>query len=284
MMYHILCSCTHRKERNAHAKLLLQQLRTGHLDQPFTDDPPFGLIPMPSPSFPHQPNELDSLLTSVLSPPDLPPPSSRPERVGSYNYQHTSSTTPAREDPIARLGNPLLNTCSLEGDLGMGNTSSRKRPSHRVHYSDSVPYPGDHHSTTSTTGRVPLQGRTLTSLPNGHGGGMTTNDSRYRHRDSASYSPSRRRHNRQPSSTRRDDVMDGRGISRGVDYDTLMLSDLDTSPLNLSNELVGGASYGNLDDDGELSDVSELLKMSPRRRRTKPPAVSGVMCEACSHT
>ena len=230
--------------------------------------------PQPSPSFPHQPNELDSLLTSVLSHPDLPPPSSRPERGGPYNYRHTTSTTPAREDP--RLGNPLLN--GLEEDLGMGTTSSHKRPSHRVHYSDTVPYLGDHHSTT--TGRVPPQGRTLTSLPNGYGGATTTNDSRYRHRDSASYSPSRCRHNRQPSSARYDDVMDGRGISRGVDNDMLMLSDLDTSPLNLSDELVGGASYGNLDDDGELSDVSELLKMSPRRRRTKPPTVSGVMCEA----
>jgi hypothetical protein len=53
------------------------------------------------------------------------------------------------------------------------------------------------------------------------------------------------------------------------DNDVLMADDLDTSPQNLSDDLlVGGASYGDLrlQDDGELSDISELLVMPPQPR------------------
>jgi hypothetical protein len=69
--------------------------------------------------------------------------------------------------------------------------------------------------------------------------------------------------------------MDGWSFPRGQevmdddDSDVLMADDLDTSPQNLSDDLlVGGASYGDLrlQEDGELSDISELLVMSPQPR------------------
>ena len=52
------------------------------------------------------------------------------------------------------------------------------------------------------------------------------------------------------------------------DDDVLMVGDLDTSPHSLSDDLlVGGASYGgdlHLQEDGALSDTSELLVIPPQ--------------------
>jgi hypothetical protein len=73
--------------------------------------------------------------------------------------------------------------------------------------------------------------------------------------------------------------MDGWSFPRGQevmdddDNDVLMADDLDTSPQNLSDDLlVGGASYGDLhlQEDGELSNIS-LLVIPPQQPR---PATS----------
>ena len=73
----------------------------------------------------------------------------------------------------------------------------------------------------------------------------------------------------------RNGITKRRGLAGLVDdvNDELMVGDLDVSPLNSSDDLMGGASYGELQDDDELSDVSELLLMTPKRR-PKPTSVS----------
>ena len=89
----IMLLLVHRKERNAHAKLLLQQLKSSKLGPSFAEDPPAGFLSMPAASQTSSPptdqnNDLDSLLTSVLSPSHHVLPHSR----GSpSHYRHTSS-------------------------------------------------------------------------------------------------------------------------------------------------------------------------------------------------
>ena len=74
------------------------------------------------------------------------------------------------------------------------------------------------------------------------------------------------------------------GLSLDDDKDVLMVDDLDTSPRSLSDDLlVGGASYGDLchlQEDGEVSDVSELLVVPPQPRLAT--SVSVALLTACT--
>ena len=110
-----------------------------------------------------------------------------------------------------------------------------------------------------------------TNLPNGIRS-FSSNDIKYTHQPAATSSFNHGSSHQLSSSTaRRDDVMGGRSFPRGQevvdandDDDVLMVDDLDTSPQSLSDDLLvsGASSYGNLrlkEEDGELSDISELL-------------------------
>ena len=305
----------HRKERNAHAKLLLQQLKFNKLGLPFTEDPPTGLLSMPAASQTSPPtdqnNELDSLLTSVhsLSHHTLPHSRGSPSHyrhTSSQNYigaSDNSSLTDLPQHSEHRTSNLDSQRQFSYGDLSsqaghrthhktessrlfepqlhstaVGATSLRhKRAPGRVHYSDTVLYlggqprktsPSRHNSGISSRDR----GRSIqTNLPNGISS-FSSNDFKYTHQPTATSSLNHGSH-RLSSTARCDDVMDGRSFPRGQevvdDDDVLMVDDLDTSPQSLSDDLlVGGASYGglHLKDDGELSDISELLVMPVQPR------------------
>ena len=165
------------------------------------------------------------------------------------------------------------------------------RSAHRVHYSDSVLHLG--HQPRTSPSKVSSNDHMQTSLPGGIGG-SSSNDYKYvdRHSSHPMTSPNREL-NHQPrlSSTRNSDVIkSGRGLTKEVELvddvsDVLLLGDLEDSPLNLSDEFVGGVSFGELEDDGELSDVSELLLLTPNcRPKPKYTSVSAVhtliLCEA----
>ena len=152
-----------------------------------------------------------------------------------------------------------------------------KRAPGRVHYSDTVLYLGGqpgktslsrHNSGISSRDR----GHSIqTNLPNGISS-FSSNDFKYTHQPTATSSLNHGSH-RLSSTVRRDDVVDGRNFPQGQevvdDGDVLMVDDLDTSLQSLSDDLlVGGASYGDLHlkEDGELSDISELLVMPPQPR------------------
>ena len=302
-----------RKERNAHAKLLLQQLKSNKLGAPFTEDPPTGLLSMPAQtSSPHsdQNNELDSLLTSVLSPSHHTLPHSR----GSpSHYRHTSSQNQvsAAEDSsltdLPQYSEHRTSNLESQRQFRYGNLSSQtgprthhktassllfepqlpstadratslrhKRAPGRVHYSDMVlslgRQPGKTSPSRQSGSKVSShdRGRLIqTNLPNGIGS-FSSSDFKYIHQPAATSSLNHGSH-RRSSTARRDDVVDGQSFPRGReamdDDDVLMVGDLDASPHSLSDDLlVGGASYGDLhlQEDGELSDVSELLVLPPQ--------------------
>ena len=323
----------YRKQRNAHAKLLLQQLKYGKLGLPFTDDPPQGLLQMLSLSSPSpldQTNELDSLFTAALSSSDAPlPTSTLKPRTGSpsryqsaskesddsvlfprnhleqrqlhlssqkqrsygdlsgKNHVYTSSQRGARYQ--SSNGNSVSFESRLHTSADKSTASRPKSHTPRVHYDDKAEYKCDHSSVdpskVSSHDRIPQ-----TNLPNGIGRSSSNGYKSTRHYSSAAAtSPSHkhrgghgRRRQRLTSTKRSDNSRMGRGFAVGAkedlgddDSDLLTVGDLDLSPLTLSDESVGGASYDELldDEDGELSDVSELLLISPRHR-VKPTSVS----------
>ena len=98
----MLFACTCRKERSAHAKLLLQQLKSSKLGPPFTEDPPTGLLSIPAASLASyspidQNSELDSLLTSAFSPSHHTLPHSQGS-PSHYRYTSTQNHILASED------------------------------------------------------------------------------------------------------------------------------------------------------------------------------------------
>ena len=296
-----------RKQRNAHAKLLLQQLKSGKLALPFTDDPPIGLLQTPPSRSPDQPNELDSLFTSALSSSTdashtskrstgtsnhisgaskvhssdsassaLPNHSEQRKRTLN-SHRHLSFGDLSNRDQYSSFEPRFTSTVAgksasldsrLHDNIEGGNSSLnlRKQPS-RVHYADSAFLPGD--KTRTSPSKVSSHGRFQTNLPNGFGSSSSNGYRSTHHHHHHVTSPSHRQQSRHG----------GRGEGCGfmkeqeVDVDLMVLDDLDTSPLSLSDELVGGADCDELLDDGELSDVSELLMMSPRHH-TKTTSVS----------
>lgn len=316
----------YRRERNEYTRLLLQQLKTGKLESPFTEKPPSGLLQMPSrsPSSSHdQLNELDSLLTSVLLPSDTHSPAAR-TRGSPQHHKHTDSTrlsaSQVHEDSTSALRQrseqrrsnlssqrqedlssgdhytttqagariPLrvgtsrsleshLHTSGSTGSGGAtddgGGSSKHRRVPGRVHYSDSVLYLGNQHRTSPV--KALSHDRIQTNLPNGIGS-LSSSDHKYvgvLHRAPTAHSPSHghRLNHRQPSSPTRHNAREGRIFTREEDRDdgdVLMVGDLDVSPLSLSDDLMGGESYSELQDDGDLSDISELLQTTPQAKLT----------------
>ena len=313
--------CAYRKERNAYARLLLQQLKCCKLEPPFTEDPPGGLLSMPTqtssqPSI-DQSNELDTLLTSVLSPSHhtlLLAPHSRGSpshyrRTNSQDHVEDSSTTALPQYSEHRPSNPDSQRPFSYGDLTSQNGSKshhktgtsqsfeprfhssvegatslkHKRAPGRVHYSDTILYLGGQPEKTSPSRHGSNKASShgghsrliQTNLPNGIGS-FSLNDFRHTHQPTTG-SLSHGGH--RSASARHGDVMDGRSFPRGqevVDDDVMMVGDLDVSTHSLSDELVGGGvSYGDvhMQEDGELSDISELLIMPPHVQ-PKPTSVS----------
>ena len=152
-----------------------------------------------------------------------------------------------------------------------------------MHYSDTILYLGGQPGKTSPSrhgnSKVSSHGghghSIQTNLPNGIGS-FSSNDFRHTHQPTTG---SLNHGDHRSASTRHGDVMDGRSFSRGqevVDDDVMMVGDLDVSTHSLSDELVGGGvSYGDvhMQEDGELSDISELLIMPPHVQ-PKPTSVS----------
>ena len=183
---------------------------------------------------------------------------------------------------ISRSFDPQLHSTAV----GASSSLRHMRAPGRVHYSDTVLYLGGQPGKTSPT-RHAMSGvsshdrgvRSIQSnLPNGIRS-FSSNDIKYTDQPAATSSLKHGGSHRVHSSTSRyADVMGGRSFPRGQevvdandDDDVLMVDDLDTSPQSLSDDLlVGGASsYGNLrlkEEDGELSDVSELLVAPPPPR------------------
>ena len=312
-----------------YAKLLLQQLKSSKLGAPFTEDPPIGLLLMPTQVPPtDQNNELDSLLTSLLSPshhthsqsrgsPSHYRHTSSRNRIGvledasltdlpqysehrasnfdsqrQFNYGDESSQNGPRthrKTETLRSFEPQLHSTAV------GATSLRHERAPRVHYSDTVLYlggqPGKFSSArhTTATSRVSSHdhGRSIQSnLPTGIDS-VSSNDfkSTRQHTATSSRYHGGNSHRLSSSATRHDDVMDGWSLDD--DKDVLMADDLDASPQNLSDDLLlGGASYGDLchlQEDGELSDISELLAVPPQPRPTAsvsvvPPEVISTGC------
>lgn len=261
-----------------------------------------------------QTNELDSLLSSVLSSSDEPSRS-----VGEGNplhYGHTSNHASSlhmhrdslptflhhlgeRKSNLTSKSNLNFRDFSSNDRLGTSQSGSRThsmetclhsgvegnslskqhRSAHRVHYSDSVLHL--RHKPRASSSKVPPHNHMQTNLSNGIDD-LSTRDYKYtdHFRNHSTTSPSsERNHKPRLSSTRNDDVItSGRGLTKEVELvddvsDVLMVGDLDDSPLNLSDEFVDGASYDELLDDGELSDVSELLLLTPKYR-PRPTSVS----------
>lgn len=244
----LLLAC--RKERNSHAKLLLEQLKSNKLGPPFTEDPPIGLLSMPvvsqPPSHPaDQNNELDSLLTSVLSPSHHTLPRSRGSpshyrRTSSHhhvdasevssltdlpqNSEHTTSNLdPQRQfsygDVSTQTGprahHKTESSQSFEPQFhstAIGGTSLRHtRAPGRVHYSDTLLYLGGHPGKSSpsrhTTSRVSSHDRSRSIQSNFPNGtdSFSSNDLKFAHRPTATSSRNRGSSHHLSSSTARRD-------------------------------------------------------------------------------
>ena len=261
-----------------------------------------------------QSNELDTLLTSVLSPshhtPLLAPRSrgspSHYRRTNSQDHVEDSSTTALPQYSEHRASNLDSQRPFSYGDLtlqngfkshhktetsqsfeprfcsSMGGATAlkHKRAPGRVHYSDTILYLGgqpgktspNRHGSNKASSHGGHSRLIQTNLPNGIDS-YSSNDFRHTHTSSPNHGGHR------SASARHGDVMDGRSFPRGqevMDDDVMMVGDLDVSPHSLSDELAGGGvSYGDLhmQEDGELSDISELLIIPPHVQ-PKPTSVS----------